>query len=127
MDNDLFGDRLLVIDDEPAFGQIVKRVAKACGFDVVVTDDPTAFTNAARQWRPTVIMLDLRMPGTDGIQLLRTLAADKCTAQIVVTSGEDRKVLGYGDAARSRARLEHERSAAEANSRRKSAGAARRV
>lgn len=93
MADDLFGDRLLVIDDEPAFGQIVKRVAEASGFEVVVTDDPFAFMHAARQWHPSVIMLDLKMPGTDGVQLLRALAADKCPAHVVLTSGVDGKVL----------------------------------
>jgi EAL domain-containing protein (putative c-di-GMP-specific phosphodiesterase class I) len=93
MPDELFGDRLLLIDDEIAFGQIVKRVAQSDGFEVVVTDDAAAFINAARLWHPSVIMLDLKMPGTDGIQLLRTLAADKCTAEIVLTSGADSKVL----------------------------------
>ena len=93
MKDDLFGDRLLVIDDEPALGSSIKRVAQGCGFEVVVTEDATAFTNAARQWHPTVIMLDLKMPGCDGIELLRALAADKCPAHIVLSSGADAKVL----------------------------------
>ena len=93
MTDDLLGDRLLVIDDEPAFGRIVKGVAEACGFEVIVTDDPSAFVNAARQWHPTVIMLDLKMPGTDGVQLLRTLAADNCLANVVLASGTDGKIL----------------------------------
>ncbi len=93
MGDHLYGDRLLLIDDEPAFGNLVKRVAQAEGFEVVVGDDPAAFVNTARLWHPTVIMLDLKMPGTDGIQLLRALAADQCAAQIVLTSGADAKVL----------------------------------
>ena len=93
MADDLFGDRLLVIDDEPAFAQVIKKVAQDCGFEVAVTADPSTFMNAVRLWRPTVIMLDLKMPGTDGIQLLRALAADNCTAHVVVTSGEHGKVL----------------------------------
>ncbi len=93
MADDLFGDRLLMIDDEPAFGQIVKRVAEACEFEVVVTQAPSAFTNAVRLWHPTVIILDLKMPGIDGIQLLRTLAADNCPAHVVLSSGADAKVL----------------------------------
>ena len=93
MAEDLFGDRLLVIDDEPAFGQVVKRVAETAGFEVVVTHDPAVFLNAARLWHPTVIMLDLKMPRTDGIQLLRTLAADKCRAHVLLSSGADGKVL----------------------------------
>ncbi len=93
MAEDLFGDRLLMIDDEPAFAQVIKKVAQDCGFEVAVTADPLTFMNAVRVWHPTVIMLDLKMPGTDGIQLLRALASDHCTAHIVVTSGEHGKVL----------------------------------
>jgi EAL domain-containing protein (putative c-di-GMP-specific phosphodiesterase class I) len=93
MSDDLFGDRLLVIDDEPALGQIVKKVAEASGFEVVVTDDPTAFIDAARRWHPSVIIMDLKMPGTDGIQLLRTLAANNCSAHVVLSSGSGEKVL----------------------------------
>src|SRR6266581_4938956 len=93
MADDLFGDRLLVIDDEPGFAQVIKKVAQDCGFEVAVTEDPAIFVNAARLWHPTVIIMDLRMPGTDGIQLLRTLAADKCPAHVVLTSGEHGKVL----------------------------------
>src|SRR5438093_5105424 len=93
MVDNLFGDRLLVIDDEPSLGDLVRRVAELSGFEVVVTQDPSVFINTERRWQPTVILLDLKMPGTDGIQLLRTLAADKCAAQIVLTSGADEKVL----------------------------------
>jgi len=93
MADDLFGDRLLVIDDEPGFSQVIKRVAQDCGFEVTVTADPSTFMNAVRLWRPTVIMLDLKMPRTDGIQLLRALASHKSTAHVIVTSGEHGKVL----------------------------------
>jgi EAL domain-containing protein (putative c-di-GMP-specific phosphodiesterase class I)/CheY-like chemotaxis protein len=89
----IFGNRLLLIDDEPAFGRLVKTVAQDFGFEVVITDDPGSFAKTARSWNPTVIVLDLKMPGTDGIQLLRSLAADQCTAQIVISSGSDQKVL----------------------------------
>jgi EAL domain-containing protein (putative c-di-GMP-specific phosphodiesterase class I) len=93
MANDLFGNRLLVVDDEPSIGRLVKRVAESLGFEVVATEDPAVFAKTARQWHPNVIILDLNIPGTDGIQLLRGLAADRCTAQIVLTSGADGKIL----------------------------------
>jgi EAL domain-containing protein (putative c-di-GMP-specific phosphodiesterase class I) len=93
MADDFFGDRLLVVDDEPSIGRLVKRVAESVGFEVVATEDPVVFAKTARQWHPSVIMLDLSIPGTDGIQLLRGLAADKCAAQIVLISGADGKVL----------------------------------
>jgi EAL domain-containing protein (putative c-di-GMP-specific phosphodiesterase class I) len=93
MADDFFGNRLLVVDDEPSIGRLVKRVAESVGFEVVATEDPVVFARTARQWHPTVIMLDLSIPGTDGIQLLRGLAADKCAAHIVLISGADGKVL----------------------------------
>ena len=93
MSQEIFGDRLLVVDDEPAFGTIVKRVAQGCGFEVVVTETAGAFISAARLWHPTVILLDLKIPGSDGIELLRSLAADKCQAHVVLSSGADTKVL----------------------------------
>ena len=93
MDRDPFGNRLLVIDDEPNLGRLVKRVAENLGFEVVSTEDPAVFARTARQWHPAVIVLDLNIPGTDGVQLLRGLAADKCAAHVLLTSGEDHKVL----------------------------------
>jgi EAL domain-containing protein (putative c-di-GMP-specific phosphodiesterase class I) len=98
-----FGDRLLAVDDEPAIGRLIRKAAQGTGFEVVVTDSPETFSRTARYWHPTVILLDLRMPGTDGIQLLRMLAADKCAAHVVVVSGSDGKVMD------SAMRLGHER------------------
>ncbi len=93
MTQDPFGNRLLVIDDEPALTTIIRRIAEASGFEVVVTQDPAIFLNTVRNWAPTVIMLDLQMPAMDGVQLLRNLAADKCTARIIVSSGADVRIL----------------------------------
>jgi EAL domain-containing protein (putative c-di-GMP-specific phosphodiesterase class I) len=93
MDASPLGKRLLVIDDEPALGRLVKSTAEAVGFEVTVTRNPTVFTDTARSWRPTILMLDLGMPGTDGIQLLRGLAEDKCAGLVILMSGADVKVL----------------------------------
>jgi EAL domain-containing protein (putative c-di-GMP-specific phosphodiesterase class I) len=87
------GDRLLIVDDEPGFANVVKRVAEGVGFEVVVAEDPEGFIKTARYWRPAVIILDLRMPGRDGVEVLRSLAADDCAATVVLVSGEDAKTL----------------------------------
>jgi EAL domain-containing protein (putative c-di-GMP-specific phosphodiesterase class I)/AmiR/NasT family two-component response regulator len=93
MPDELFSNRLLVIDDDPEFGALIKKAAKGSEFEVVVTADPVGFAKLVRSFRPTVIMLDLNMPGTDGIQLLRLLAADRSPAKVILSSGADGRVL----------------------------------
>jgi EAL domain-containing protein (putative c-di-GMP-specific phosphodiesterase class I)/ActR/RegA family two-component response regulator len=85
--------RLLAIDDEPAFGRLIKRAAESMDFVVEATQDPHDFTAQARLTHPDVIVMDLKMPGVDGVQLLRNLAADRCSAHIILASGSDSKVL----------------------------------
>jgi EAL domain-containing protein (putative c-di-GMP-specific phosphodiesterase class I) len=93
IDTALLGNRLLVVDDETALGRLVTAAGESAGYEVFITRVPSAFIEKARAWNPTVIMLDLRMPGTDGIELLRGLAEHSCTAQVVLMSGADDKVL----------------------------------
>jgi EAL domain-containing protein (putative c-di-GMP-specific phosphodiesterase class I) len=91
--DDLLGNRLLVVDDDPALGRLIKDAAERVGYEVIVTKNPSAVMDKARTWSPTVIMLDLGMPGTDGIQLLRGLGENGCAAEVILISGADDKVL----------------------------------
>jgi len=85
--------RLLIIDDDQAFSRFVRKVALTLGFDVVVTADPEEFKSTVKTWAPTLVMLDLNMPGNDGVELIRHLAAGQCSAQVVVASGLDDRTL----------------------------------
>jgi len=89
----VFDNRLLVIDDEMAICRIVQRTAESLGFEAVVTDNPEVFTRTVRLWHPTVIIMDLKMPTIDGIQLLRILAGERYDGHVVVSSGSDQRVL----------------------------------
>lgn len=64
MAHGLFGNRLLVVDDDPSVGRLVKRVGESVGFKVIATEDPAVFATTAQHWQPTVIIMDLNMPGT---------------------------------------------------------------
>jgi CheY-like chemotaxis protein len=97
MTDSTYRPRLLIIDDDLALCRLITRVAEPHGFEVIATDDPEKFRQTAQSWNPTLIVMDLQMPGTDGIELLRDLVLSKCTAQIVLTSGLDLRTL---DAAR---------------------------
>src|SRR6266851_3332766 len=64
----------------------IKRVGEGSGFEVMATEDPRTFQKAARSWRPTLIIMDLKMPGVDGIQLLRNLATFKPLSRTLLST-----------------------------------------
>ena len=86
-------DVVLAIDDEIAFLDIIRAVAKSANFAATVTADPAAFKDALSAQSPSVVLLDLQMPGCDGIELLHVLANAKCRAKIVLMSGFDARVM----------------------------------
>jgi len=87
-------NRLLVIDDDPGICDFIQDVALNVRFDVRVANTEEVFRRAYFDFSPSVIILDLQMPTTDGIELLRFLAEDGCQAGILLASGVDINVLG---------------------------------
>lgn len=85
--------RLLVIDDEPALAEFVAQVAGDCGFVPILTSNDRAFRDAVLSERPDMVVLDLGMPGMDGVELLRFLADEDHRAPVLIISGFDRRVL----------------------------------
>lgn len=80
-------ERLLIVDDEPDFAEFVRKVAVEMGFEVTVTNRGTDFKRAYQSIDPTLLILDIIMPYTDGIELLMWLGEQKCTARIIVATG----------------------------------------
>jgi EAL domain-containing protein (putative c-di-GMP-specific phosphodiesterase class I)/ActR/RegA family two-component response regulator len=85
--------RVLAIDDEPGVNSFFKKAVESLGHDVIATQDVGEFKRAIETWRPAVVIIDVNMPGCDGIELLRYLAGMKCTAQICVSSGLDDRTV----------------------------------
>ena len=86
-------NRLLVIDDEPAIGNVITIVARRCGYEVEATTDPAAFLQHVSNWQPTHIIMDLQMPVVDGVELLRCIGDRRCQAKIVIASGVDGRII----------------------------------
>jgi CheY-like chemotaxis protein len=63
--------RLLAIDDEPGVQEIIHSTAVGLDFDTRVTGRADAFKQEYEIFEPTVIMLDIVMPETDGIELIK--------------------------------------------------------
>ena len=85
--------RLLLIDDEVALAEFLAAAASESGFDPVVTQRDEEFRAAFRSERPDMVALDLGMPGMDGVELIRFLAAEGYDAPVLILSGFDRRVL----------------------------------
>jgi DNA-binding response OmpR family regulator len=85
--------RLLVIDDEPALAEFVANAARESGFDPVITSNDADFRERFREQRPDAVVLDLGMPGMDGVELLRFLSDERFDRPVLIVSGFDRRVL----------------------------------
>ena len=85
--------RLLLIDDEPALAAFVAKAADLCGFDPVIADEDSEFRESFRNHRPQMVALDLGMPGMDGVELIRFLAAEGFEEPVLIISGFDRRIL----------------------------------
>ena len=85
--------RLLLIDDEPALATYVADAAAMSGFEPVITSDDSLFRDEFRAELPGMVALDLGMPGMDGVELLRFLAAEGFEGPVLIISGFDRRVL----------------------------------
>jgi len=88
----VFKQRILVIDDDGDLGEVVTATAQAMGFQCVATTDVKRFLDNLGS-DTSLILLDLLMPETDGIQLLRLLGKRKCKAGIVLMSGVGKRTV----------------------------------
>ncbi len=85
--------RLLLIDDEPALADYMATAARMTGFDPTVAADHQSFLDAFGEAKPEVVVLDLGMPKTDGVEFLRFLAEHDFAGPVLIVSGFDRRVL----------------------------------
>ena len=86
-------NRLMVMDDDHEVGAFFGQVGEDLGFDVRVISDPERFAATVHEFSPTVLLLDLQMPGRDGIELLRELASLEVRPKVLIASGLDSRVL----------------------------------
>ena len=85
--------RLLLIDDEPSLAAFVANAATNSGFEPIVTNNDSIFRDEFHADVPGMVVLDLGMPGMDGVELLRFLAAESFAGPVLIISGFDRRVL----------------------------------
>ncbi len=88
--------KILVIDDEPSIINLVSAYLKPEGYEVYTASDGNAGLKAARAFKPDLIILDLMLPGIDGIELLTRLRRESDVYVIMLTARTDEtdKIVG---------------------------------
>lgn len=92
-------DRILVVEDESNIQELIKYNLEKNGYKVILADNGTAGLNEALSNVPDLILLDLMLPGLDGLEVCKRLRADKRTRRVPIfmltaKSEELDKVLG---------------------------------
>lgn len=88
--------RVLVVDDEEPLARLVGSYLERDGFDVTVAVDGRAGLDVVRKFRPDVVVLDLGLPGLDGIEVCRQLRtfSDCYVVMLTARSEEADKLVG---------------------------------
>ncbi|MFG3505382.1 response regulator transcription factor [Streptomyces sp. NPDC047821] len=87
---------ILVVDDDPTVSEVVTGYLERAGFAVArAADGPEALRLAADRW-PDLVVLDLMLPGMDGLEVCRTLRERRPVPVIMLTArgDEEDRVLG---------------------------------
>jgi two-component system alkaline phosphatase synthesis response regulator PhoP len=87
---------ILVVDDESQIVEICRDYLKAAGFDVITAHDGPAGLKEAHRGHPDLIVLDLLLPGMDGLDVCRTLRREGNIPIIMLTARveETDKLIG---------------------------------
>jgi DNA-binding response OmpR family regulator len=86
---------VLVVDDEPTIGEVVSAYLRRAGYDTRVAADGPAALAAVAERPPDLIVLDLMLPGIDGLEVMRRVR-DRAGAVILLTAKGDEsdRVIG---------------------------------
>ncbi len=87
---------ILVVDDEPQIVRLVRDYLERAGFTVLAAADGPAALRAARTRRPDLVVLDLGLPGRDGLDVARELRREGAVPIIMLTARaeESDKLVG---------------------------------
>jgi DNA-binding response OmpR family regulator len=80
---------ILVVDDEPGIASLVRDYLEHAGFAVLVAGDGRNALALARSRRPDLVVLDLGLPGLDGLDVARALRRDSDVPILMLTARTD--------------------------------------
>jgi DNA-binding response OmpR family regulator len=88
--------RILVVDDEPTIAESVAARLRAEGFAVTVAGDGPAAVASVAEVAPDLVVLDVMLPGFDGLEVCRRIQASRAVPVLMLTARDDETDLLVG-------------------------------
>lgn len=95
--------RVLIVEDNPSNLKLAGTILTKAGYEVRQAPDAPGGIEQARHWQPDLILMDVQLPGVDGLSAMRTLKSDPATRAIPIIAltafamkGDEQKMLAAG-------------------------------
>jgi len=85
---------VLVVDDEPTIGEVVSAYLKRAGYDTRVATDGHAALAAVAERSPDLIVLDIMLPGIDGLEVMRRVRGASAVILLTARGEESSRISG---------------------------------
>ena len=86
-------NRLLIAGEDAAVVDLVGNAAKQVGYTVASAPSGARFVQLLESFQPSLVIMQLHLPDTDGVELLKSLAARACTADVVIIGDDGERGL----------------------------------
>jgi CheY-like chemotaxis protein len=97
------GHRVLVVDDNLTNLKLIEYLLQSRGYEVATAFDAESALASVRAQQPSLVLMDLQLPGMDGLELTRRLKADPHTKHIAIVAvtayamkGDEQRALAAG-------------------------------
>jgi CheY-like chemotaxis protein len=97
------GKAILIVDDNPANLKLAQLLLQIEGYGVRTAENAEQALVSLKTFRPDLILMDIQLPGIDGLELTRRLKADRATRQITIVAltayamkGDKQKIADAG-------------------------------